>query len=342
MNKNKDIVEINDESKSELPDMLTRVGQKLDEKHQESRADKKEKNGQNFIKTIAICITIVIVVLSGCLGIPRIITMLNGSLEKAIKIVKGTVTMPYSASEFKGRNANDVELWLYQCGFENVSFMDEENKTGIFHRKGTVKYVQIKGDHSFKKGAEFDNNTDSVIIYRYVNSQRINENRIAAFLALVICALSVSIIIVKKKRWQSYVAMMTAVAAIAGACFYIYYMDESDKTFAPFTASCKVNIIVTSPSEFFNNYDVYIFLADNNLGRIENGEENKCMYSSDIKKGSYMLTFFRSDDKKVKSAYQIDIDTDTDYYIELDKEKKTIKVEIKEAFPNDSQNESTK
>ena len=250
--------------------------------------------------------------------------------------------MPYSASEFEGRNANDVESWLYQCGFKNVSFMDEENKTGIFHRKGTVKYVQIKGDHSFKKGAEFDNNTDSVIIYRYVNSQRINENRIAAFLALVIGALSVSIIIVKKKGWQNYVAMMTAVAAIAGACFYIYYMDEADKTFAPFTASCKVTITVTSPSEFFNNYDVYIFIDDNNLGKIENGEENKCMYSSDIKKGSHTLTFFRSDDKKVKSTYQINVDSDTDYYIELDKEKKTIETEIKEAFPIDSQNESSK
>lgn len=58
------------------------------------------------------------------------------------------------------------------------------------------------------------------------------------------------------------------------------------------------------------------------------------MFSQNMKSGKHTLQFYCSDDKTITNKETIDLNADTDYYITLDKESDTIKIDIKSAFPH--------
>ena len=61
-----------------ISDKVTQVSKKLDERHEEHRADKKEKEKYSFLKTVFICLSIMFICVTLCVGIPRIIETVGG------------------------------------------------------------------------------------------------------------------------------------------------------------------------------------------------------------------------------------------------------------------------
>lgn len=86
--------------------------------------------------------------------------------EQATMPAVDEVKLPFSASDLKGENYEQVVADLENAGFSDITVTKQEDLiTGLFTKDGSVEKVSINGDSNFDKGDIFPEKAKVIVIY---------------------------------------------------------------------------------------------------------------------------------------------------------------------------------
>ena len=86
--------------------------------------------------------------------------------EQATMPAVDEVKLPFSASDLKGENYEQVVADLENAGFSDITVTKQEDLiTGFLTKEGSVEKVSINGDSDYDKGDIFPEKAKVIVIY---------------------------------------------------------------------------------------------------------------------------------------------------------------------------------